>query len=142
MTRSSGMDSDKGDVVAEESSRPFQVSFHPCFHTAPCHRTWLGELPLLTAVQKREACGSEVSKNKKRSRYVVVAQPRGKEMDGPVGLCPDLVARPALWRSSRFEGLSLPLSSFLSRRFSIPLLPSVFSGGLTASASLCCPCHA
>ena len=41
-----------GDVVAEESPHPFQVS-------------WLEELPLLMAVQEREACGSEVSKKKK-----------------------------------------------------------------------------
>ena len=68
MTRPSGMDSDVGDVVAEESSHPFQVSFHPCFHAVPCHRTWLGELPLLTAVQEGKARGSKVSTKKKREQ--------------------------------------------------------------------------
>ena len=48
-----------------------------------------------------------------------------REGHGPVGLCPGLVAGPALWRSSRFEGLSLPLSSlsvspFLLRKFLEP----------------------
>ena len=69
-----------------------------------------------------------------------MAQLKGKVVGGPMGLCPDLVARPALWRSLRFEGLSLPLSSLSALLHSS--LPSVFSGGLTASASLCCPCQA
>ena len=39
----------------------------------PATRTWHGELPLLMAVQEREACGSEVStKKKKGGRHIVV----------------------------------------------------------------------
>ena len=134
------MDSDMGDVVVEEASHPFQVSFRPCFRAAPCHRTWLGERPCSRPFRRERRAVRRSQKKKNRSRHNVVAQPRRKDMDGPMGLCPGLVARPALWRSSRFEGLSIPLASLSA--FLHSSLPSVFSGGLTASASLCCPCHA
>ena len=127
-----------GDVVAEESSHPFQASFHPCFPAAPCHRTWLEELPLLKAAQDREACRSEVSTTE-GGRRTVVAQLNGKALASPKDLCSNLLARPASWRFSRFEGLfsslSLGVSPFLFA-FCVLWRPH------TASASLHCPCHA
>ena len=52
-----------GNVVVEESSRPIQASFHPCFQrAAPCHRAWLEELLLLMAAGERQMYASEVSR--------------------------------------------------------------------------------
>ena len=79
-------------------------------------------------------------KNKKGGRRIVVVQLKNKAMEDPMDLCPGLVARPASWRSSRFEGLSLPLSSLSP--FLHSFLPSVFTGGLIACALFCCPCYA
>ena len=71
MTRSSGMDFDMGDVVAEEASHPFQVSFRPCFRAAPCHQTWLGELPLLMVVQQRGVRFGGLDEKKKKKAAVI-----------------------------------------------------------------------
>ena len=52
-----------GDVVVEESSHPFQASFHPCFQrAAPCHRAWLEELLLIMAAGERQMYALEVSR--------------------------------------------------------------------------------
>ena len=128
-----------GDVVVEESSHPFQVSFHPCFHAAPCHRKWIDLLPLLVAVQARERRAVRRSRQKKKKRQTYRRGSAEKEGHGgshgplpwPCGAA-SVVAFLTLRRFVPSSFLSLAVSS----------LPSVFSGGLTASASLCCPHYA
>ena len=66
MIRSSGISSGAADSVVEEWSHSFQAAFHPCFQrVVPCHRVLLEELLLL--MWDREACDSEISRQKAAS---------------------------------------------------------------------------
>ena len=117
MTRSSGMDSDMGDVVPEEASHPFQVSFPPCFRAAPCHRTWLGERPCSRPFRRERRAV-------RRSRKIGASMSSWLNREGRTWRV-QWDSALALWRGQRCGAphaskvcrFLLPLS----RRFSIPL---------------------